>query len=495
MSGFEPKSGSRDDGPPGRDLSHVGVVFVSYCHNDRRWLDKLSSHLHSIQEPHEIVAWDDTRIEPGDKWERSISAAIGRADVAILLVSADYLASEFIRTHELPLLADAASARNLPVMPVLVSPSRFADIPQLAQFQAVNDPQRTLSSLPDWEREAIFVRLTNAIVQRIRGQTTTDVHAGQSMDWVSPTLEARRTKVPQLDRSPVERLRTEPAAPPVWAEPIARPLKLAQDPVLPRHLLPPALVMPADPMALSALVKDLSSDGPATLNLPSDTGSLSRVPRLDDYLPTPRQLPAAGGFFAAVERCWDWMLSQFATWDNDTRSVVAVILLLVSALLPPAVVVYARRQRHSWQNPISRWWVVYFLAIGVVATAYGGITVVEFNRAAPAATSAASMMERLRSERPMAIQELEAIWSRLPQDDKQDSGAATTALGARLARGRRDELGDRVSSFATARIAQEQHRTLTLVLAIAAILIGIQNVVCSAILGVMHLPASAGARK
>lgn len=138
-------------------------VFVSYARRDRRHLDRLRVHLRPLERSGLIDLWDDTRLKPGVDWRLEISAAIASAKVAVLLVSADFLASDFIAGNELPPLLDAAREEGALILPVVVSPCRFTETSELGAFQAANDPVRPLAALPVAERERLWVRVANAI--------------------------------------------------------------------------------------------------------------------------------------------------------------------------------------------------------------------------------------------------------------------------------------------------------------------------------------------
>jgi hypothetical protein len=138
-------------------------VFISYSHQDNVWLKRLRVHLKPLERDYALDIWDDTQIKPGEKWLDEIERAIQSAKVALLIVSADFLASDFIANNELPPLLEAAKKDGALIMSLTVSPSRFASTKSLSQFQAVNDPSRPLLNMFKGEQEDILVRVTEEI--------------------------------------------------------------------------------------------------------------------------------------------------------------------------------------------------------------------------------------------------------------------------------------------------------------------------------------------
>ena len=90
----------------------------------------------------------------------------------MLLISADFLASDFIINNELPPLLDAARKDGAVIMPLIVSPSRFKSTKTIAQFQAVNDPLRPLITLPKAKQEEILVKMSEDIEKALEGLLT-----------------------------------------------------------------------------------------------------------------------------------------------------------------------------------------------------------------------------------------------------------------------------------------------------------------------------------
>jgi internalin A len=102
-----------------------------------------------------LDVWVDTRIQPGQRWKEEIQKALARAKVAVLLVSPDFLASEFIHKDELPPLLAAAQKDGLTILWVPLRPSLYKAT-DIADYQAVSDPRTPLSILTEAQQEAAW---------------------------------------------------------------------------------------------------------------------------------------------------------------------------------------------------------------------------------------------------------------------------------------------------------------------------------------------------
>ena len=140
-------------------------VFISYCHKDRKWLDRLLIHLQPIVSSKDLLLWDDTKLKPGDKWETKIIWSINSAKFAVLLVSANFLASDYIMKKELPYLIKAEKAQMLILLPLIISPCNYRISPQLSQYHSINDPSLPLIKISKYKQEEIFAKISQEIAE------------------------------------------------------------------------------------------------------------------------------------------------------------------------------------------------------------------------------------------------------------------------------------------------------------------------------------------
>ncbi|MCP4373512.1 MAG: TIR domain-containing protein [Deltaproteobacteria bacterium] len=137
-------------------------VFVSYSHKDAHWLERLEIHLKPLVRSGQLELWHDQKIQSGHLWKSEIDKALDNSSVAILLISADFIASDFIASEELPILLEKAEKNGTKIIPVIVSPSRFEES-ALSCFQSSNQPNKPLSMLSKQEAEAALVKVSRDV--------------------------------------------------------------------------------------------------------------------------------------------------------------------------------------------------------------------------------------------------------------------------------------------------------------------------------------------
>jgi hypothetical protein len=136
-------------------------VFISYSHRDKKWLDRLLVFLKPFQRQG-LQVWADPYIQMGERWGRAIEGALERACIGVLLVSPDFLASDFIYEQELPSLKRAADRGHLVLIcvPVAASAYQFSD---LDAYQWPCDPEKPLDKLSPSKRNQVLVKISQAI--------------------------------------------------------------------------------------------------------------------------------------------------------------------------------------------------------------------------------------------------------------------------------------------------------------------------------------------
>jgi TIR domain len=127
--------------PPIRDK-----VFISYSHKDQEWLAQLQNMMKPLVRSGAVLPWADTMIRTGADWHEQIQTALTTAKVGVILVSSNFLASDFIAEVELPALLTAAAEEGLQVCWILVS-ACLHETSGLSGFQAAHDISRPLDSL------------------------------------------------------------------------------------------------------------------------------------------------------------------------------------------------------------------------------------------------------------------------------------------------------------------------------------------------------------
>lgn len=138
-------------------------VFISYARKDIAWLDRLRTHLVPLERHGKIEIWHDRKIETGALWQTEIETALAKASIAILLVSANFMASAFIYDHELPPILERNRAHGLSIFPVFIGHCFYQHDPVLSRLNAFNDPRLPLSAMPDAAVEGEFARLSGEL--------------------------------------------------------------------------------------------------------------------------------------------------------------------------------------------------------------------------------------------------------------------------------------------------------------------------------------------
>ncbi len=137
-------------------------IFISYSQQDEDWKNRVAKQIGVLARAG-LDSWDDRRIAAGDDWHPKIQQAIERCDVAVLLISADFLTSSFILDTEIPRLLQRRQEQGIRVIPLIVRPCTWQRIDWLEGIQARPQDGKPLSGMSPHDAEAALSRLADEI--------------------------------------------------------------------------------------------------------------------------------------------------------------------------------------------------------------------------------------------------------------------------------------------------------------------------------------------
>ncbi|MEH2242289.1 toll/interleukin-1 receptor domain-containing protein [Nostoc sp.] len=95
-------------------------LFFSYSHKDKALRDELAKHLSTLRRQGVISSWHDHKILPGEEWDHQINDNLNTADIILLLVSSDFIASDYCWDIEVNKAIERHNAKEARVIPVIL---------------------------------------------------------------------------------------------------------------------------------------------------------------------------------------------------------------------------------------------------------------------------------------------------------------------------------------------------------------------------------------
>jgi hypothetical protein len=135
-------------------------VFFSYSHKDEDFRDELSKHLALLKRQRVITAWHDRRIGAGKEWENEIDERLNTADIILLLISSDFLASDYCYDVEAQAAMKRHDEGDARVIPVILRPVDLKGAP-FGKLQALPRDARPVTDWPN--RDQAFLNVAQGI--------------------------------------------------------------------------------------------------------------------------------------------------------------------------------------------------------------------------------------------------------------------------------------------------------------------------------------------
>ncbi len=173
-------------------------IFISYSHDDHKWLEELRDYLYVAFEEFDCELFTDKDIEPGEHWEEEIVEAMEKATVAILLVSVNSLTSKYIRQHEIPYL----QTRELPIIPVILRPCPWKGLTWLKSLKVLPSDGQPLAGREQYEIEQQMTEIASTLVKTLYADAGQHSAARRGdRQWVSSRSIPRDSGIEGLETS------------------------------------------------------------------------------------------------------------------------------------------------------------------------------------------------------------------------------------------------------------------------------------------------------
>jgi tetratricopeptide (TPR) repeat protein len=144
------------------------TIFISYSHRDEEWKKLLRPHLKMLEQAGlDINIWDDRDIDAGAQWYNDIMEAMDRAAVAVCLISADFLASDFCTKEEIPYLLERRERAGMLLLPILVRPCAWKTALWLEKTQMLPRDGKSVTKDFKGNEDEVFALVAEIIFDKL----------------------------------------------------------------------------------------------------------------------------------------------------------------------------------------------------------------------------------------------------------------------------------------------------------------------------------------
>ncbi|MDE5454899.1 TIR domain-containing protein [Bradyrhizobium sp. CSA112] len=174
----------------------MAKAFISYSHRDEVFRQELETHLAPLRRQGLLSVWHDRRITAGDALDDAISEHLESADLILMLISADFVASDYCYAREMTRALARHDAKAARAISIVCRPCDFHGLP-FARFVMLPTDAKAVSSWAD--RDAAWVDVVRGIRRALEATTAAQepqAHTTLEAD-VRPTLAAERPRLPR----------------------------------------------------------------------------------------------------------------------------------------------------------------------------------------------------------------------------------------------------------------------------------------------------------
>ncbi|MFS0519118.1 toll/interleukin-1 receptor domain-containing protein, partial [Nostoc sp. UIC 10607] len=135
-------------------------LFFSYSHKDETLRDELAKHLTILERQGVISSWHDRKILPGEEWDHQINDHLNTADIILLLISSDFIASNYCWEVEVITAIKRHNTGKACVIPIILRDVDWSDTP-FAKLQFLPNNAQPVTSWTN--RDTAFKNVAQGI--------------------------------------------------------------------------------------------------------------------------------------------------------------------------------------------------------------------------------------------------------------------------------------------------------------------------------------------
>ncbi|MGI9508235.1 MAG: toll/interleukin-1 receptor domain-containing protein [Geminicoccaceae bacterium] len=168
------------------------TIFISYSHQDEEpWKDFVVGHLKVAERQGIFEVWDDRQIKGGDDWKAHIDTALGKADIAVLLISRHFLTSDFIMDHGVQTMLRRRASGGVILYPILISDCTWESVDWLKGLNIRPTDGTPLNSFDEPGRDQVMTDIASEIGHMLHPAQERKT-AGTNQDFSMSTQDQRR---------------------------------------------------------------------------------------------------------------------------------------------------------------------------------------------------------------------------------------------------------------------------------------------------------------
>jgi hypothetical protein len=151
-------------------------ILISYSHKDNDLKDELERHLKFLERLNLSVIWNDRKIDAGKEWENEIHEHLNTCDIILLLITKNFMASDYCYCIEMKHAMVRHNAQQARVIPIILRPTFWEGAP-FSELQALPTNGKPVYSKKDWDSpDEAFLDIAKGIKKTI-GELRTSFRA------------------------------------------------------------------------------------------------------------------------------------------------------------------------------------------------------------------------------------------------------------------------------------------------------------------------------